>query len=252
MYSRFLPGVPSTQIEEIYNAAPGREIESGKFDSPESSARLAANAFGFFLNRPTTLPPLLGCEDEEWPAVYVALEKELRFPWRGGRHPVLDAVIRTPSALVGIESKRFEPFRRRLTPVLSDAYWRPKWGDRMKGYESIRDKLHDEQNRCESLDKAQLMKHAFALRTEVHRAREAKGLNPILLYVYAEPAFWPRTGESINPQLISAHREEIEAFAKVVAGDEVKFLHCTYQNLLASWLWSESQFGHPHTRRNNA
>ena len=68
MHDRFLPGVPRTQIEEIYNAAPGKEIASGKFDSPESSAALAANTFGFFLNRPRDLPPLPGGEDVEWPA----------------------------------------------------------------------------------------------------------------------------------------------------------------------------------------
>ena len=93
MEDRFLPGVPGEQIEAIYNAAPGKEIESGKFDSPESSAALAANTFGFFLNRPGELPPLPGCEDAEWPATSLALEKEVRFPWKSRwGHPVLDVV----------------------------------------------------------------------------------------------------------------------------------------------------------------
>ena len=77
MRDRFLPGVPRKQIEEIYHAAPGNEIASGKFDSPESSAALAANTFGFFLNRPGDLPSLPGCEDAEWPASSLALEKEV-------------------------------------------------------------------------------------------------------------------------------------------------------------------------------
>ena len=54
MRDRFLPGVPTEQITEIYNAAPGNEITSGKFDSAESSAALVANAFGFFLNSRVT------------------------------------------------------------------------------------------------------------------------------------------------------------------------------------------------------
>ena len=33
-HDRFLPGIPRKQIEEIYNAEPGKEIVSGKFDSP--------------------------------------------------------------------------------------------------------------------------------------------------------------------------------------------------------------------------
>ena len=110
----------------------------------------------------------------------------------------------------------------------------------MKGYESIRDNLYDEPGKYENLDKAQLVKHSLALRTEVHRTKEAEGLNPILLYIYAEPTFWLTTGEQIAPQLISAHREEIEAFAKSVAGDEVRFLHCTYRDLLSSWQKSGS------------
>ena len=36
--------------------AAGNEIATGKFDSPESSAALAANAFGFFLQRASELP----------------------------------------------------------------------------------------------------------------------------------------------------------------------------------------------------
>ena len=56
MHDRFLSGVPCKQIEEIYNAAPGNEIASGKFDSPESSAALAANTFGL-LPQSTGRPP---------------------------------------------------------------------------------------------------------------------------------------------------------------------------------------------------
>ena len=109
MTGRFLRGVPGPQIEAIFDAAAGNEIATGKFDSPESSAALAANAFGFFLQRASDLPALPGCGSETWPALSLMLEAELRFPWSGGRHPVLDCLVRTPSALIGIESKRFEP-----------------------------------------------------------------------------------------------------------------------------------------------
>ncbi len=116
-----LPGVPGKQLEEIYNAAPGN---SGNLCSPVSSAALAANTFGFFLNRPDELPPLPGCEDVEWPASSLALEQELRFSWSGGKHPVLDVLIATSSALIGIESKHFEPFRGNPEAHFTDTYWR--------------------------------------------------------------------------------------------------------------------------------
>ena len=48
----FLPGLPIADIRAAYLTAPGNEIESGKFSSPESSAALVANAFGLFLNSP--------------------------------------------------------------------------------------------------------------------------------------------------------------------------------------------------------
>ena len=159
---RFLPGVPREQIEEIYNAAPGKEIVSGKFDSPESSAALAANTFGFFLNRPGDLPSLPGCEDIEWSASSLGLEKKVSLPWRGGTHPILDVQVDTSSALIGIESKRFEPFRDKPEAHFSDAYWRDVWGDCMSGYQGIRDALRENGNLFRSLKADQLVKHAWA------------------------------------------------------------------------------------------
>ena len=113
LQDRFLPGVPGDDIERILNAAPGDEIKSGKFDSPESSSALAVNTFGFFLHRAVDLPLLPGCGREIWPVRSLSLEATVHFPWSGGRHPVLDCLVITRSALIGIECKRFEPFRQR-------------------------------------------------------------------------------------------------------------------------------------------
>lgn len=244
MPERFLPGVPSAEIEAAFGAAPGNEITSGKFDSPESSAALAANAFGFFLNRPGDLPPLPGCERQAWLARRLALEAEVRFPWRGGRHPVLDCLIATPSALIGIESKRYEPFRAKAATApsrpLSSAYWRPCWGGRMTGHERVRDALREDRRAYARLDAAQLFKHAFALRTDVHRTGQHAGLRPILFYIYAEPETWPIDGRRVEEDRKAQHRQELEAFATAVAGDEVSFVACPYRTLLRSWTGSEN------------
>ena len=232
MTDRFLPGVPGREIEGIFNAAQGNEIATGKFDSPESSAALAANAFGFFLNRAWDMPPLPCCDKEEWPACSLDIEETVRFPWRGGRHPVLDVLVSTPSALIGIESKRFEPFRGKSGTRFSCAYWRPKWGDNMKGYESIRDGLHKD---FACLNAAQLVKHAFALRTQVHQDGGHKCLKPILFYLYAEPERWPESGTPVDQSKKAKHTEEIKEFANAVARDEVRFISCTYRELLAAW-----------------
>ena len=232
---RFLPGVPVDDIVRILDAAPGDEIGSGKFDNPESSAALAANAFGFFLRRAPELPTLPDCPDAEWPARSLSIEAKVRFPWSRGQPPVLDCLVATPSALIGIESKRFEPYRGHGAAVLSDAYWRPVWGDRMKGYERIRDSLRENPRLFAFLDAAQLVKHAFALRSEVHRAGVHHGLKPILFYVYAEPESWPKTGRRVDDEAKAGHREEIARFARLVEDDEVAFVSCPYRHLLAIW-----------------
>ena len=234
--NRFLPGVPARRVERMFAAAPGNEIASGKFDNPESSAALAANAFGFFLERANALPPLPGLENAGWPAGSVALEATVRFPWSGGRHPVLDVLMTTSAALVGVESKRFEPFRDERSAKFSDAYWRPVWDGRMKGYEGVRDRLRQTPDLFRFLDAAQLVKHAFALRTEVHRAGGAyRRLSPVLFYVHAEPDFWPKTGAPVDDAEKAAHKAEIARFADAVAGDEVAFAACSYRQLLADW-----------------
>ena len=234
---RFLPGVPGDDIERILNAAPGNEIESGKFDHPESSAALAVNTFGFFLHRAADLPLLPGCERVMWPARSLSLEATVRFPWAGGRHPVLDCLVATRSALIGIECKRYEPFRDNKKPAsFSDAYWRHVWGRRMSGYERVRDLLRKNGRLYSFLDAAQLVKHAFALHSEVYRPEPHYGLNPILLYVYAEPEFWPGTGRRIIDSAKAQHRDEIARFADFVAGDEVTFLSSSYRHVLEYWL----------------
>jgi hypothetical protein len=52
----FLPDLPVDLIVESLKKSPGNELSSGKFDSPESSAALVANAFGWFLQRLDLLP----------------------------------------------------------------------------------------------------------------------------------------------------------------------------------------------------
>ncbi|MGA0606558.1 hypothetical protein ACO2Q0_11200 [Phenylobacterium sp. VNQ135] len=76
-----------------YQVAGGQELISGKFANPESSAALAANAFGFFAKRPQALSlPGLFAPGE---AQRVELEVEMRFPWSGGHHPWLDVGVQT-------------------------------------------------------------------------------------------------------------------------------------------------------------
>lgn len=234
-----LDGIPVESIRAAYGAAPGNEIESGKFASPESSAALTANTFGFFLDRCADLPSLPGTEDAGWPARTIRLEGIVRFPWAGGRHPCLDALIETSNALIGVESKRYEPFRSSPKGDLSPAYWRPVWGEAMTGYEQVRDGVADGSLVFEHLDAIQLLKHAFALRTAVHREGPAVGKQAVLYYLYAEPREWP-DGRAIPAADVERHRSEVGEFARRVADDEVTFRSCTHSQLLEQWSVSEN------------
>src|ERR1700733_11879280 len=120
-----LPYLPRERIKLCYAHSPGNELRA-KFFSPQSSAALVANAFGLFLENPAQLEGLPG-----GPIQTVDLEKSLRFPWSGGRHPYLDVVITGSETLVGIESKRYEPFRGHTVAEISAAYRRPVWGAEM-------------------------------------------------------------------------------------------------------------------------
>ena len=112
---------------------------------------------------------------------------------------------------------------------------RAKWGERMKGYERIRDGIREEEGGIVRLDPAQLVKHAFALRTEVSRASSASIRRPILLYVYAEPERWPETKKPVGQAGIDIRRQ-VRAFAEEVARDEVKFVNLSYRELLYGWM----------------
>ncbi|RQR88963.1 hypothetical protein DIE10_04215 [Burkholderia sp. Bp9011] len=137
--------------------------------------------------------------------------------------------MQTPRCLIGIESKRFEPFRDVKSVSLSAAYDRPVWGANMKGYERMRDRLRSGDVRYVHLDAAQLVKHAFGLVTEGARRNRA----PALFYIFAEPA--ARAGHVIAPDNLARHRDEIASFAEAVAGDAVTFHSASYREWIGTW-----------------
>lgn len=225
----FLPGVAEERVRAALERAGSNEIESGKLSGPESSAALAVNAFGWFLERPAELPAFPPLLDLDWPGQRVDVERQMRFPWSGGRHPWLDAAVETATHVIGVESKRFEPFRDAKAPSLSSAYDRDVWGEGMEPYTAMRDGLRSGATTFRNLDAAQLVKHAFGLVTEGRRASKV----PVLLYLYAEPQ--ARGATPIPPADHARHRAEVQVFAAAVAGAAVRFASCSYREWLAGW-----------------
>ncbi|WP_022704743.1 hypothetical protein [Pseudorhodobacter ferrugineus] len=223
----FLPDLPTDLILAALGRAPGNELKSGKFDSPDSSSALVANAFGWFLNRPDMMPMLPGGLGL---AKSVTLEAELQYPWEGGKHPWLDVVIETDRYLVGVESKRYEPFRPAKANRFPDMLDRKVWGEKMEGYTRIRRTHANGARRFTTLDDVELVKAAYGLRTEAQRRK----LRPVLLYLYAEPAIFAN-GRPVDPAKIAAHRADIQLFGESVEGDEVAFLAIEWSAMLALW-----------------
>lgn len=240
----FLAGVPSARILQRLEAAGGNEVASGKLAHPESSAALAVNTFGWFVERPSLFPPLPGCE-QAGTAESVEVEYCARFPWSGGRHPWLDAAVFTNTHLIGVESKRYEPFRDTKSVSLSPSYDRPVWGEKMGRYSAVRDALRSGELKFEHLDAAQLVKHAYGLVTEGRR----HGKLPVLFYLFAEPT--ERAGKTIPTGDLARHRAEIAAFTDAVAGDEVTVLSASYLEWLGTWRGSADVKDHAIALRRN-
>lgn len=226
--ARFLPGVPESIVLERLERSAGNEVGSGKLDSPESSAALAVNCFGWFAQRPGDLPPFPGLEPA-YPAIEVEIEYQARCPWAGGRHPWLDAAVITRTHLIGVESKRYEPFRDAKHASLSAAYDRKVWGECMAPYERLRDTLRDGSESFQFLDAAQLVKHAFGLVTQARRL----GKQPALVYLFAEPKVL--SGKPIPSECFHRHRAEAERFRTATENAEVTFHAIAYRSWFGTW-----------------
>lgn len=224
----FLPGLPEALIVDALKRSPGNEIRSGKFDSPESSAALVANGFGWFLQRPTQLPPLPGVPAGQVSSV--ELEAEMRFPWTGGRHPWLDVAIETHTTLIGIESKRYEPFRPLKQSGFAEVIDRPIWGEKLAAFTRLRDALVAGDVGFETLDAPQLIKQAYG----IYIRAQKRALGSVLVYLYAEPRAWG-SGKLVDRERIAVHRREVAEFAAAVRGDSVTFVPLRWADLLAQW-----------------
>lgn len=224
----FLPGVPAEAALAALRHAPGKELAPGKFDSPESSRALAVNAFGWFLDRPAALPPLPGVPMGQ--PQDLALLDALRLPWRGAEHPWLDAVLTTPTTLVGVVATRYEPFRPRKRSDFSAAYAAQDWGRGMTGHNEMRRALAEGRQVYRCLDAVQLVKQAYGLATQGAK----RGRGAVLVYLHAAPAAWA-SGKPVDPAAIARHQAEIADFARAVRGDLVSFAPLRWADLLAQW-----------------
>ena len=225
--AHLLAGVPADRVRAILERAGGNEIASGKFASPESSAALAVNGFGSFLDRPAELPPVPPLADLDWPATRVDGERQMRFAWSGGSNPWRDAAAETAGHPVGVDSKRYDRYRDAKQANLSDAYDRDVWGEGMGAWFAMRDHLRAQSRNYRHLAAAQLVKRVLGVVTEERRIGKA----PVMLYLFA---MWT-TGRVIAPKSLVRHREKISRFAAAVSGNSVRFAACSWREWLGAF-----------------
>ncbi len=233
----FLPDLPVDGIIECLKRSPGHEYRTGKMDNPDSSAALVANAFGWFLNRAGEMPALHGVPSG--PVSSVTLEAEMRFPWKDGRHPWLDVGMESATTLIGIESRRYEPFRPAKASGFAEVYDRPVWREKLPKFTQLRDDLVKGEVGFEALDAVQLIKSAYGLWTRA----EKRATGAVLVYLYADPVHWA-SGKPVDAARKALHRKEIAEFSKRIAGDGVTFVRMRWSDLLAQWAAVPALAGH--------
>jgi hypothetical protein len=224
-----LLGVPELLVRAALQNAGGNEIESGKTREPGKQRRAGLQHVRMVPHktvRAAALPP--ACR-HRMAAPVGQVERQMRSPWRGGRHPWLDAAVGTEHHLIGIASKRYEPFRSSEPANLSDAYDRDVLGADMIRFTLMRDELRSGATSYRQLDAVQLVKHAFGLVTQGRRIGKA----PALFYLYAEP--WQHGSSLVTDSALALHRQEFASFTRRVVGGEVRFAACSYREYLAGW-----------------
>lgn len=100
----------------------------------------------------------------------------------------------------------------------------------MARYTALRLALTEGRQSYRCLDAVQLVKHAYALRTQGVK----RGLGAVLVYLHAAPAIWA-SGKPVSAEAIARHEAEIADFARAVKGDDVSFVALRWTDLLADW-----------------
>lgn len=235
--TEFLPGLPADALRAALSRAPGNELASGKFASPDSSSALAVNAFGWFLDRAAALPPLPGVPMGQPTTVEIAAE--MHYPWKGGRHPWLDVALTTATTLVGVRSTRYDPFRPAKTTAFTEPFASRDLGPGMAGYDALRAGLAEGRLSYRHLDAAQLVKAAYGLKNQAHR--RARGA--VLVYLHAAPVLWSN-GKPVDPQAIRRHTAEIRDLAARLKGQDVTFTPLRWSDLVAQWSATPALYPH--------
>lgn len=185
-----------------------------KFHAAHSSAALAANAFGPFLEHGTGLPIAARVYEG---AASLEAECPTGLP---GTPPTLDLLIEGDDVL-GVESKCTEPFNRH------EAHFKPAYAEATaklpRRWREEYERLVEDPLRYRYLDAAQLIKHCLGLRTRFDERRLT------LAYIY----WTPSNADEVGPSVI--HTAEVAEFVDRVDDPKMPFVALSYRSLWDEW-----------------
>lgn len=222
--------VPTISDEQLailraqLEAGDGGELtptKSGKSTghAPYSSAALALNAFGGFVGHESDLT-IHGIGG--WTSLEI--EAKLQIAHRGGRAN-LDALLRAPGRVLGVESKLTEYASSHLPRNLKPVYGTDEMRAMLSGgWRHALDALLSGEFACNYLDPEQLVKHALSLHSQFPDDARA------LTYVFLEPA-----NVSEVPEL-GGHADELQQLLELLGDDaDPAFEVITYDDLFREW-----------------
>lgn len=213
--SNLLPGIDSDLIEPDFRSGKGSELDN-KFRAAHSSAALAVNAFGPFRDGVTSFPlPHVGELNLE------QFERTYPTGVPAGIPPHLDAAARGAQGVVAIESKCLEYFTPKAAAFrpayqLLEQFRATPWFDEME-------RLLTAPQAYQTLDAAQLVKHAFGL-------MNSAGKGATLIYLFWEP------DDAGRHPLFAQHRQEIAALEARTRDGSVSFVALSYAELWEAWI----------------
>lgn len=212
-------------VRAAFDSGAGGELrgEIPRMSALHSSSALAVNLFQYWVARGdlATLATLLDVPSRD----IATGDFESQFPVCGNpkahgfnENPHLDFALRyKDGSRVGVECKLFEPYGRLDHAVLRPAYLAlsDAWGD-IPACRALAEQLVTGPAGFHRLGASQLLKHILGLKFQTPVAKVR------LIYLYCD---------AIGDEA-SEHREEIQRFQSVIAGDPVRFVPVSVQELI--------------------
>jgi hypothetical protein len=218
----------SKESLDCYNSGDGNETKDSKtrlakMKALHSSSAIVINLFQYWQERDVS-PIVYACKlcSKSKNNFTNEIKFEEKFEISGDKSqfpfsPNIDIVIKDSQSFVyAIESKFTEPYREKPKGIKLKYIDNLSFWNGLPGLYELAKEICPDNNKFQYLDAAQLLKHILGLKKKHHK----NGFH--LLYLWYD----------VIGKNGFEHREEIEQFAEIAKGDNIKFSHITYQEVI--------------------